>query len=191
MNNTASRRRSSSSTPATVDSSLSSGSASRRGGHHPLFVIAVGIGFLILFAIALMSQIQTNEAFITHHGVVDVYHPNWEVLFQLPLLIAGQLPSAEAAASIFGWGVELIYLGFIVGYEIVMDAASISGRFMGGLFKTGAWVIVGFNWWTDFNYGTLGGGTSGHVAFACAMSFIVGFFGTIGIFLIRHAWGRA
>jgi hypothetical protein len=193
MNSTRTRRSSNTTisgsgklTPAT-----SSASVPQRGGHHPLFVIAVGVGFLILFLIALLAQIQTNEAFITHHGSVDVFHPNWQILFQLPLLAGSQLSSGEAAAAIFGWSIELIYLGFIVGYEIVMEAAHISGRFMGGLFKTGAWVIVCFNWWTDFNYGTIGSGTFGHIAFACAMSFIVGFFGTIGIFLIRYGWGRA
>lgn len=158
------------------------------GGHHPGLLVAVGLLFLIVFIIGLMTQIETNEAFITNAGAVNVYQPDWGVFMQLPNLIGGNSSSAEAAATIFGWGIELMYLGFIVGYELVQNAVWRSGRTMAGIFRTLSWGIVFFNGWTDFHYGTFGTGWGGHLAFALVTSFIVGYFGTIGWGLIEQGW---
>lgn len=163
-----------------------------RSGHPPIFIIVVGAGFLILFVVALMMQVQTNEAFITNAGNVNVYKPDWNILLQIPNLVEGNLLSAsDAVATIFGWGIELIYLGFIIGYEALQDSVKRSGQFMSGLFRTLSWVIVIFNGWTDYMYGSLGGGIAGHLGFALVISFVVGFFGTIGMYLIEHGWKRA
>lgn len=158
-------------------------------GHHPGLLVAVGLLFLIVFVIGLMTQIETNEAFITHAGAVNVYQPDWGVFMQLPNLIGGTTSSsAEAAAAMFGWGIELIYLGFIVGYELVQNAVWRSGRVMAGIFRTLSWGIVIFNGWTDFHYGTFGTGWGGHLAFALITSFIVGYFGTVGWGLVEQGW---
>src|SRR5689334_3807011 len=76
--------------------------------HPPKFITLVGIGFLILWVVALMTQIQTNEAFITNAGQVNAYRPNWQILWQPIALILGELSPQDAIATIFGWGVELI-----------------------------------------------------------------------------------
>ena len=176
----------------TVNGSVGMMSAGRRSsGHHPMIVFVVGVGFIVLFIVGFMTQIQTNEAFIQHTGSVAVYKPNWAILLQLFYLVQGTLSASDAAATIFGYGIELIYLGFIVGYGLLEDAVSASGQVMARIFVTGAWGIVIFNLWTDYTYGTFGGGFWGHVGFAAATSFIVGFFGTIGVYLIRAAWRRA
>jgi hypothetical protein len=155
--------------------------------HPPKFITVVGVGFLLLFVVALMTQIQTNEAFITNAGQVNVYKPNWAILWQPIALVMGDQAPSEAIATIFGWGIELIYLGFVVGYELMQHSVARSGQLMGKIFKTGSWIIVGFNVWTDYNYGSLSTAAWGHGAFA----FIVGFFGTIGLALIEHGWSRA
>ena len=116
---------------------------------------------------------------------------DWSILWQIPNLVVGNDSASEAAATIFGWGIELVYLGFIVGYELLHDSVQRSGQFMGGLFRTLSWVIVLFNGWTDYNYGSLGGGQWGHLGFAFVTSFIVGFFGTIGMYLLEIGWRRA
>ena len=170
----------------------SGGSRRPLSSHQPGFIILVGVLFLILFIIGLMMQVETNEAFITHGEQVSIYKPNWDILMQIPNLLLGNMSNAaEAQAAIFGWMIELIYLGFVVGYELLQESASRSGQFMGQLFKVLSWAIVLFNAWTDGNYGTLGGGIWGHIGFSVAMSFIVGFFGTIGISLIGAGWKRA
>jgi hypothetical protein len=175
----------------TATAATTTSSPARSSGHPALFIIIVGVGFLILFVVALMTQVQTNEAFITHAGAVNVYRPDWSILVQIPNLVAGNLSPSEAAATIFGWGIELIYLGFIIGYELLQDSVQRSGQFMAGLFRTLSWVVVFFNGWTDYNYGSLGGGFWGHAGFALVTSFVVGFFGTIGMYLIESGWKRA
>lgn len=167
------------------------GTTQPRGGHPAAFFIVVGVLFLALFAVGLMTQIQTNEAFITHVGQVNVYKPDWSILLQVPNLALGNLSTEDAAATIFGWGIEAIYLGFIIGVEILHQSVQRSGKTMAGIFKTLSWVIVLFNMWTDYLYGSLGSGFWGHFAFALITSFIVGFFGTVGLFLIEYGWKKA
>jgi len=179
------------STTTAHSTTTASPSAARRSGHPALFIIIVGIGFLLLFIVALMTQIQTNEAFLTNVGQVSVYQPDWSILVQVPNLVLGALSPSAATATIFGWGIELMYLGFIIGYEHLQESVQRSGQFMASLFKTLAWVIVFFNGYADYTYGSLGGGFWGHLGFAVVTSFIVGFFGTIGMYLIEHGWKRA
>ncbi len=170
---------------------VASSSPMPSGHHPPKFITAVGVGFLILWVVALMTQIQTNEAFITNAGQINVYHPNWAILWQPIALILGEQASQEAIATIFGWGIELVYLGFVVGYELMQHGVARSGALMGRIFKTGSWIIVGFNFWADYTYGTLSTASWGHIAFAGITGFIVGFFGTIGLALVEHGWSRA
>jgi hypothetical protein len=170
-----------------------SGGRAISSNHHPIFIVAVAVGFLALWVMGIMTQVQTNEAFITAAGQVNVYHPNWLVLWQLPNLLLGNTTAGEGASIMFGWGVELVYLGFVVSSEMLHDAASRSGRTMAGLFKVLSYGIVVFNGWTDYNYGSFGSssGIGGHLLFAAIMSFIVGFFGTIGMYLLECAWRRS
>lgn len=166
----------------------------RKGAHPAAFLMIVGILFLFFWGIGIITQIQTNEAFIAHSGEVNVYRPNWSIIMQpLSLVGVGEAPNAnDAVAIIFGFGIELIYLGFIIGYEVVHDTVQqSSGKLMASLFRSGSWAIVAFNGYIDFNYGTLGSGFWGHFFFALMTSFIVGFFGTIGMHLIQAGWKRA
>ncbi len=159
---------------------------------HPAAVFTLfGALFLLFFVVAYMAQIQTNEAFITNAGQVNVYKPDWLILMQPVNLVLGNLSPSEAMATIFGWGIELIYVSFIIGYEMMKHSSSRSGVMMSKIFITMSWGLVGLNWWTDYNYGTIGGGIAGHIGFACMISFIVGFFGTIGIALLEHGYHKS
>ncbi len=161
-------------------------------GHPARFVALVGVAFVVFFVLAIMMQVETNEALITHQGIVNIYRPNWAILWQPVELVMGGLSATDAAASMFGWGIELVYLGFIVGYEMLQDSVAASGLMMSRIFLTLSWGIVLFNAWADFNYGFIASNDfGGHLLFALMMSFIVGFFGTIGMFLIRHGWSQA
>jgi hypothetical protein len=161
-------------------------------GHPMIYIMLVGLGMLALFAVVFVAQIQTNEAYIQHSGSVSIFHPDWSIVMQIPALITGQLSSSEAAAAIVGWGIELLYLGFVVGYEILKDSVHIaSGPAMAKIFRSLGWVIIAFNGYTDYLYGTLGSGIGGHIAFALMCSAIVAYFGTIGWALISFGWRKA
>jgi hypothetical protein len=183
-------RRASTATTSATAAITPTGGVAVRSNHHPWFILILGVAFLALWVIGIMTQVQTNEAFITASGQVNLYKPNWEIFMQIPNLVLGFSSAQEGSATLFGWGIELIYLGFVVGAELLHDAAARSGQTMAGIFKSLSYAIVVFNGWTDYNYGSFGSGIGGHLLFACIMSFIVGFFGTIGMYLIESAWSR-
>ena len=147
--------------------------------HHgtaPILKLLLGILLIGFFLLALMLQIQTSEAFLLGSSPVQLA-ANWGVLNQPFALLQGKLPLDMAKAVMWGWGIELVYLVCVVG------EVSIHG-WLGGWFKTGAVILVVFNFWTDFNYGQMASGFWGQVAFAAITSFIVAFFGVLGLTLI-------
>lgn len=170
-----------------------SGGAKVKKGHASWFIIIVGLGFLAMFLVGVVTDVETNEAYILNQGQVNIFKPDWSVLMQIPSLVAGNdMSAADAEADFVGWGTELIYLGFIIGYELMhTHVHTASGELMGKIFRVCAILIVLFNIWTNSHYGSLGSGTGGHIAFAAVLTFVVGFFGTLGMFFIRHGWNNA
>lgn len=162
------------------------------GSNKNLLFILMGLLFIGFFLICLTTQVQTNEARVTGEAAVNLYKPNWVIFAQPFYLVMGQLSVSEAIATIVGWGVELIYLSFTVaGYEIIKNSAHRSGRIIGVMFELGAIGMCWFNWSNDYQYGTIGGGDWGHFWFALLTAFVVGYFGTIGLLLIKLGWSRA
>jgi len=154
---------------------MNSMAASR--GNVPLLKLVLGVVLLGFFVLALMMDVQTSEAFILNGGKVAVTSLNWNILRQPLDLAQGNLDINMAKAVMWGWGCLLIYLVCVVG------ETTIQGR-LGGIFKTGAFLIVAFDFWTNMNYGTLPSGWGGQVGFAVITSFIVAFFGVLGLNLI-------
>jgi len=148
-------------------------------GNIPILKLLLGVVLVGFFLLALMLQIQTSEAFILNGPAVSLA-PNWGILKQPVELAQGSLTTDMAKAAMWGWGIELIYLVCVVG------EVTVHGR-LNGWFKTGAFILVVFDFWTDFQYGSLASGMWGQVAFAGITSFIVAFFGTVGLNLIWSA----
>jgi len=153
--------------------------ASNRG-NVPILRLALGVLLLGFFVLALMMDVQTSEAFILNGGKVAVQALNWAILRQPFDLAEGNLTIDVAKAAMWGWGCLLIYLVCVVG------ETTIHGRW-NGIFKTGAFIIVCFDFWTNLNYGTLPSGFGGQLGFAVITSFIVAFFGVLGLNLIFGA----
>ena len=156
--------------------------ASASRGNVPILKLALGVILVLFFVLALMLQIQTSEAFILNGQAVGL-SANWAILKQPFVLAQGNLPLDMAKAVMWGWGIELIYLVCVVG------EVAIHGR-LSGLFKTGAVILVLFDFWTDMQYGTMASGIGGQIAFAAVTSFIVAFFGYVGLELIFHSVGE-
>ena len=147
-------------------------------GNVPILRLVLGLVLVGFFLLALLLQIQTSEAFLLGGSPVSLA-ANWGILSQPLDLARGMLPIEMAKAVMWGWGIELVYLVCVIG------EVSVHGRLQ-GWFKTGAFILVVFNFWTDFQYGSLASGFWGQVAFAAITSFIVAFFGVLGLNLI---WG--
>ncbi len=149
-------------------------------GNVPVLKLLLGVILIVFFLLATLLQIQTSEAFILNGSAVSVLAPNWGILKQPVELAQGGLTTDMAKAVMWGWGIELIYLVCVVG------EVTVHGR-LHSWFKTGAFVLVMFDFWTDLQYGTLASGMWGQVAFASITSFIVAFFGILGINMIWSA----
>lgn len=148
-------------------------------GNVPLLRLLLGVLLIVFFLLALMLQIQTSEAFLLGNAPVTLA-ADWGILRQPYDLVRGMLPISVAKAVMWGWGIELIYLACVIG------ELAIHGRWQ-NVFKTGAFVLVIFDFWTDFNYGSLASGFWGQLAFAAVTAFIVAFFGIIGLNLVWSA----
>ncbi len=160
-----------------------------RHGTSPLLVILVGLACLIFWVLASLLQIQTSEAFILNGSIVSLA-PNWAILNQPVDFFQGHLDQSTAKAVLWGWGIELIYLVCIVGYEIAHESIKSTNKRFAPWFQTGMFALIILDGYTDFQYGTLGSGFWGQMAFAGITSFIVMFFAIIGIRLIEHGFGE-
>jgi hypothetical protein len=148
------------------------------GGDVPVLRLLLGLVLVGFFFIGLILQIQTSEAFILRGPMVGLT-PNWSTLLQPYLLAKGEPSPQMAMAVMWGWGIELTYLVVVVGGATIKGSAN-------KWFKSCAWALVAFNFWADFNYGSLPSGWGGNVGFAAITSFTVAFFGAYGLKLI---WG--
>ena len=166
------------------------GHAASRHGASPLLLIPVGVMCLAFWVIASLLQIQTSEAFILHGPAVTIV-PDWAILRQPIDFFSGHLDSNITKAMIWGWGIELIYLVCIVGYEAAHESVKATNRHFAKVFGTCIIVLVGLDALADFQYGTLGSGFWGQFAFAGITAFVVMCFGIVGLRLIElglSAW---
>lgn len=169
-------------------------SANSRASNSPLPKLFVGVLLLFFFLTGTLLHIQTSEAFFLGGQQVSL-SPNWGVLLQPWLLFTGQLEPRMAQAVMWGWGIEATFLICVIGYEVAHDAVAASSRRMAGWFRTGTIILILFNGYTDFQYGSIspGSGFWAQLAFALITSFVVFFFGTIGWRFIESAltdWNR-
>ena len=168
-----------------IRGTLSNVVTNSRRTNSPLPVLLVGLALLAFWVLASVLQIQTSEAFILK-GPAVTFAPNWDILRQPFDLMGGHLKAEMAKASMWGWGIELIYLVCIVGYEVAHESIKASNRHLASWFRTGVIALIAFDAYTDFQYGSLASGFWGQVAFALVTAFIVAFFGVIGVRLIEH-----
>ena len=159
----------------------------KRQGAGPLPPLVVGLALLSLWLVATLLQIQTSEAFLLNGPMVS-FVPNWEILTQIPDLVQGKLAPDLAKAAIWGWGIELVYLMAMVGYELAHEGVSRANRKLVGMFQTVSIALVAFDAYMDFRYGSLASGFWGQVGFAAMTSFIVLFFGIVGLRFLEHAF---
>jgi hypothetical protein len=155
-------------------------------------MILLGLALIVFWLLASLLQIQTSEAFLLR-GPVVTFVPNWSMLKQPVELVQGQLTSDMAKATMWGWGIELIYLVCIIGYEVAHEGVRSSNHHLAAWFSTGTVALIVFDAYTDFQYGQLASGLWGQVAFALITAFIVAFFGIVGFRLIEHGlteWSR-
>lgn len=170
-------------------------SPARRGGGGiaaaiPSWLVALLTG--TLFTISLITQLSTNEAWVAHISNINVWHPSLGVLWQIPDLIGGKLSPDQTGPVVAAWILEAMLLAITVGgINLIHQAVHNGGLFMGVFFELVAIAGLGFNFYTDYLYGTISPGQeSGHVLFALLNSVCVSYFGVISWFCVRDGWSR-
>lgn len=172
----------------------SSSQSSVQGGSHrsPILFLGLGLVLFLFWIMASILQIQTSEAFILQGSPVGLV-PHWNILKQPIDFIQGHLDASMTKAVMWGWGIELLFLICIVGYEIAHSAVKSSHSRFGTLFQTAVIGVIAFDAWTDFQYGQMASGFGGQLAFALITGVMVMFFGVVGVRFIEHAikdWSR-
>src|SRR5260221_237805 len=112
---------------ASMRNDLSNVAANSRRANSPIPLLLVGLACVIFWLLASLLQIQTSEAFILN-GAVVTFNPNWSILKQPIDLVQGHLSADMAKAAMWGWGIELIYLVCIVGYEVAHEGVKATNR---------------------------------------------------------------
>lgn len=173
---------------------MSSTSPSGSGSSHrsPLPFLFLGVVLILFWIMASLLQIQTSEAFLLRGPTVGLT-PHWSILHQPLDFITGHLDTSMTKAVMWGWGIELLFLICIVGYEAAHLAVRSSHSRFGTIFQTAIIAVIAFDAYTDFQYGSLASGFWGQVAFAAITGIMVMFFGIVGIRFIEIAvkeWSR-
>lgn len=171
---------------------MMSSNAPAHKGRSPIPLAFVGAFALLLCIYASCLQIATSEAFILNGPAVNLT-PNLAILQQVPAFFQGHLSATMSKAFMWGFGIEALYLICIVGFEIAHSAVHSSNQTLAKVFVFGMIACIAFNAWSDFQYGQLNTGFWGQVGFAVITSFMVAFFGIIGVKFLEVAikeWGK-
>lgn len=151
----------------------------------PIPRILLGVILLVFFVLGSILHIQTSEAFFLNGHIVGLA-PNLQILLQPVLFVEGKLAPIMAETVMWGWGIELVFLICVVGFEVAHESVRTGSQSMARVFRTGMIVLILFDGYSDFMYGNVASGFWGQLAFAAITSFIVFFFGTIGFRFIEQ-----
>src|SRR5260370_21397890 len=138
----------------TMRHALSTVAANSRWANSPLPLLIVGLALILFWVLASVLQIQTSEAFLLR-GPAVTFVPNWGILKQPLDLVQGHLTTDMAKATMWGWGIELIYLVCIVGYEVAHETAKPSNRHLPRSFPPAPAALLTFNPHTHIQSATL------------------------------------
>jgi len=159
---------------------------SSRGHKNTLPQILLGLLLVLLWGATSLLEVEATESWLLQ-GAIVTFIPNWDILLQIPRLLSGHnVTIAEAKAIIFGWGIEFATLVIIVSYDTAKDAVRNANPRIVTMWQSSVVVIFLFNVFTNFQFGSLGSGLLGQIAFAVFVSFISLYFGITGYRMIEH-----
>ncbi len=156
--------------------------------HSAIPKIFVGLLLLLFFVIGSILHIMTSEAFFLGGSSTSLLSTNWQILTQPFLLATGTLPGGPnmQKAVIWGWGIELVFLICVFGYDRLHRNVKASSRPMAKIFRAGTVLLIFFDGWSDFNYVGAASGPWGQLGFTLITAFVVFYFGTAGFHLVSE-----
>jgi hypothetical protein len=154
------------------------GSAARKP-HSPVPMILVGIVAVVIWGYVTLLRIATSEAFFLGHPSVT-FRIGWYILWQVPDMMQGKLTPLMNEATVWGWGIETVYLICVVGLEVAHEFVTTISPTIGRVFHVAMAVILLLDGISDFQYISVPGGWMAQVGFSLLSAFIVFYFGTTG-----------
>lgn len=151
----------------------------------PVLKIALGIFVMLVWAVAVLFQIETSEAALLKQPITR-FIAILTILHQPVDMVQGNLHTHQAMATIFGWGIEIIFMVLAIGYETAHEGVKYANPGLARWFASGMVAIVVINAVMDFFYSGLPSGILGQLGFSLILSFLVLFAGTAGVSLIAH-----
>lgn len=149
-----------------------------------LLLLFLGLICGITAAYGSLIQIQTSEAFLLN-GAVQTFLPAWEIIMQPVHFASGILTIDQAKAFTWGFGIELLFLTFALGFDIAHQGIAAHSKRSGGVFLIGGGLLIVLNSIADFSFGSIGSGFWGHLGFTVVCLFAVLFLGLVAIKFIE------
>lgn len=160
-----------------------------------LLLLTLGVILIGFWLLVVTLQIQTTEAYLNgNEGTTNVMQAQWTVWLQIPKMMFGStipgpdISTDEAQGDMVAAGIEIFFIGLIVGYEIAMHSSSKLGRLIGGIIRVLSFLICAFDFYSDANYGNVSSTT--HAIFAVFCSLVVAFALTWGLAMLEAGYRR-
>jgi len=173
---------------------MSAEHVTHRRQQSPILLLAVGLFCAGMWIGIVLLQLQTSMALMLSGKEVTVQTANWGVFVLFWELVTGQLYGALLVAVTWAYMVELVTLIFAVALKFAMEAASQSHQKLPKWWVIASIVLLLYNAYSDFSYGTLYVGSwVGNLAFSLVCGMGVCFLLPIAFRLIEGAidgWKR-
>lgn len=148
-----------------------------------LFVLGViSLGFWVTI---IVQDVQATQAFGNSGVAFSMSGSTLSTVQEIWFLFTTDLPISSKRLIIYGWGIELIMLIGVVGWEIAKSGIGYHNPKLANVFGSGAIAIIIFNIWTTANFGT--SLTWGSFGSALLNAFGSAFFGVIGAYFIEYS----
>jgi hypothetical protein len=142
-----------------------------------LVLLLLGSVFGVFFLACLLLQVDTNVATLSGTHIDALYidwslpHSAWEAIF------TRDLSQGEQGPIFGGWFIEVLYVGFSVVHEVMIDVLHKRTGVLQWLLSLGVWILIAFDIFADLISGPTFWVSSffGHAAFVAIL--IVGVLG--------------
>jgi hypothetical protein len=158
------------------------------GGGHPIPLVIIGILALALWVIATLLSIEATEAW-SGNSHVATFVPNFAVVLQIGELLNGTKLTAQEAKSYFtGWGIEVVTLIIVIGYEAAKDGILVANHRLTSWFTVGLGITFIWNIFTNLIYGWDGSNIGLQIVFGLFTSFVSTFFAIVSYSMLHRAY---
>jgi hypothetical protein len=183
--------------PADEGTGLTKAPPRRRTSNRSEACVLMALGLILIgfWCLVVTLQVQTTEAYLNgDEQTTNVMQAQWMVWLQIPKMMFGanvpgpDISSNDAQGDIVASGIEIFFIGLIIGYEIAMHTSTKFGKLIGGVIRFISFLVCIFDFYSDVTYGSVSMMT--HTIFAIFCSLTVAFALTWGLAMLEAGYKR-